>query len=188
MYSFYKCYNYVNSMYMHAQDLRCWSLGLALICQLLYSGLCSTGETVKYIPRCSWSLTRSRYTLKNLVLKVLFILSKYLMHACARHRAPLFSPFKLILHSGHGNILTRKRIHLIMYLAAHTTEKPQDLHTSSTIRIIRNTTSRNSTTKAMQDDANQVIVLLFTQHNLGVNICRVSNRRHMPNYRLSHIN
>jgi hypothetical protein len=39
-----------------------------------------------------------------------------------------------------------------------------------------------SITKVMQEEVDQVIPLLRTWNNLGANISRIVNRRHMPNY------
>jgi hypothetical protein len=44
----------------------------------------------------------------------------------------------------------------------------------------------SSITQFMQEETYQVIPLLATWHNLGANISRIFNRRHMPNDLLSH--
>jgi hypothetical protein len=65
-----------------------------------------------------------------------------------------------------------------MYLAAHATRKPprpknvcreEDYQTDSSI------------TQVMQEEADQMVPLLPTWNNIGANISRIVNRRHMPN-------
>jgi hypothetical protein len=64
-----------------------------------------------------------------------------------------------------------------MYLVVHATRTPpraanlfreEDNHTDSSI------------TQVVHEDADQVIPLLPTWHNLSANISRIFNRRHMP--------
>jgi hypothetical protein len=52
--------------------------------------------------------------------------------------------------------------------------------TSKPLREGDNQTDR-SVTQLMQEEMNQVIPLLPTWNNLGVNISRIVNRRNMPN-------
>jgi hypothetical protein len=42
--------------------------------------------------------------------------------------------------------------------------------------------SDSSITQVMQDETDQVTLFLPTWHNLGGNISRIVNRRHMNNY------
>jgi hypothetical protein len=65
-----------------------------------------------------------------------------------------------------------------MYLVAHATRKPP-----RPINLFREEDNQtdNSITQVMQEEADQVITLLPTRHNLGANISSIFNRRHMPN-------
>jgi hypothetical protein len=73
---------------------------------------------------------------------------------------------------------TKIPFHLIMYLVAHATRK-----TPGPTRLFREEDNQtyNSITQVMQDEADQVVLLLPTWHNLNANISRIVNRRHMPN-------
>jgi hypothetical protein len=66
-----------------------------------------------------------------------------------------------------------------MYLVSHTTREPP--RPANIFREEYNQTD-SSITQVMQKEADQVIPLLPTWHNLGENISRIVNRRHMPNY------
>jgi hypothetical protein len=68
--------------------------------------------------------------------------------------------------------------HLITYLVAHATRKPPGPANLLERGIIR---QNSSITQVMQEEANQVIPLLTTRHNLCTNISRIVNIRHMPN-------
>jgi hypothetical protein len=65
-----------------------------------------------------------------------------------------------------------------MYLVAHATRKPP--RPANLIREEDNQTD-SSITQVMQEEADQVILLLPTWHNLSANISRLFNRRHMSN-------
>jgi hypothetical protein len=65
-----------------------------------------------------------------------------------------------------------------MYLVAHATRKPPRL--ANFFREEDNHTD-SSNTKVIQEEADQVITLLPTWHNLSAEISRIFNRRHMPN-------
>jgi hypothetical protein len=64
-----------------------------------------------------------------------------------------------------------------MYLVAHATRKPPRPANLSERGIIR----QNSSITQVMQEADQVIPLLPTWNNLGANISRSVNRRHMPN-------
>jgi hypothetical protein len=66
-----------------------------------------------------------------------------------------------------------------MYLVAHATRKPPG--PKNLFREEDNQTG-NSITQVMQEETDQAVPLLPTWHNLGANISRIVNRRHMPNY------
>jgi hypothetical protein len=65
-----------------------------------------------------------------------------------------------------------------MFLVAHATRKPPG-HT----KFFREEDNHKDTsiTQVMQEDTDQMVLLLPTWHNLGANISRIVNRRHMPN-------
>jgi hypothetical protein len=65
-----------------------------------------------------------------------------------------------------------------MYVVAHTTRKPPG--PSNIFREEDNKTD-SSITQVMQENADQMVLLLPTCHNLSANISRIVNRRHMPN-------
>jgi hypothetical protein len=65
-----------------------------------------------------------------------------------------------------------------MYLVAHATRKPQ--RPENLFREEDNQTYI-SITQVMQEEEDQVIPLLPTWNNIGANISRVVNIRHMPN-------
>jgi hypothetical protein len=65
-----------------------------------------------------------------------------------------------------------------MYLVAHATSKPP--RPAKLFREGDNQTNI-SITQVIQEEADQVIPLLSTWHNLNENISRIVKRRHMPN-------
>jgi hypothetical protein len=73
---------------------------------------------------------------------------------------------------------THVPLHMIVYLVAHATRKP--LRPANLIREEDNQTY-SSITQVVQEEADQVIPLLPTYHNLSANISRIVNRGHMPN-------
>jgi hypothetical protein len=70
-----------------------------------------------------------------------------------------------------------------MYVVAHKTRKPR--RPANLFREEDNQTD-SSITQVMQEEADQVIPLLSTWHNISDNISRIVNRGHMPNNLLSH--
>jgi hypothetical protein len=70
-----------------------------------------------------------------------------------------------------------------MYVVAHETRKPRRL---ANLLIEEDNQTDISITQVMQEEADQVIPLLPTWHNLSDNISRIFNRGHMPNNLLSH--
>jgi hypothetical protein len=65
-----------------------------------------------------------------------------------------------------------------MYLVARATRKPPG--PTNLFREEDNQTD-NSITQVMQEEADQMVPILPTWHNISANVSRIVNRRHMPN-------
>jgi hypothetical protein len=65
-----------------------------------------------------------------------------------------------------------------MYLVARATRKPPR---PKNVCREEDYQADNSITQVMQEEADQMVPLLPTWNNLGANISRIVNRRHMPN-------
>jgi hypothetical protein len=108
------------------------------------------------------------------------------MHTQARMRiSARFSlvPSSLCCKLWDSRILLGKQsthipLHLIIYLVSHARGKPPG--PTNLFREKDNQTD-NSITQVMQEEADQMIPLLPTWHNLSANASMIFNRRHMPN-------
>jgi hypothetical protein len=102
--------------------------------------------------------------------------------ACASTRAFTESPQTYVVILRQQNI-GRKKTHAHSTPSDYVFSCPCNKETPKTRKPLREGDNQtdSSITQVMQEETDQVIPFLPTRHNLGENISRIVNRRHMPN-------